>query len=1048
MATLGEYLGRQTPLSLRDAVAMIRSIAVQVAQYHQIGRAHGDISENSVTVDDMLQPWLSGCVGFDANDMTGDSKEHTGHAAGTAVQQRQISTYGKRQRVPATLIAHLRDVMTPDDSASEVPSQEPAEGSSPEIGAVESAIDPRVHDVHCLAELLCRMLTGTSADAYLRSPRVKGQVAASLQPLLDGVFRDRVSTPGHDPLILDATGFVDALDRAVALDESDPRTAETQDGQLEVVEATPSCVTGVNLGDPAPAHSREAHSRAANTREAGGGPKSSGPIQPDASLPFQKLGHYHILARLGQGGMGEVYLGYESGLDRRVAIKVLPARFATDPDLVRRFHSEAVAAAKLVHPNIIQIYYIGEDQGHAFFAMQHVEGMSLAQLLAKGRRLNLDESLAICEEVTAGLVAAHKLDLVHRDIKPSNILLDRVHRRALLADFGLVKSLQDAERSHTSTGMVLGTADYIAPEQGLGNAVDHRCDLYSLGVVMYQLFAGRLPFLARESTAVIFQHVYVAAPALSDLAPHVPQPVAAIVEKLLAKSPDERYQSAGDLLRDLRAFRATPGAAAHGNTTGWPVTEPSAFDGEADFSSPSQVFDTSSMASQATTRRAPLPPPGPIAGPTAGSLDRPDQGRRRVVLALAAAAGMPALAGAFWFATRDRQPDKGNSLAQLGNGQLGNGQLGNGQLGNGQLGNGQSGDGQSGSAQTASDQSRTGQSGTGHLGTGQSRIGARAPVEVRRFPGHASEVNCFALTPDEALLIVADRASKLTVWDFKMAEQRKSFRAHSGPVRRLIITADGKHAVTASADQTLKLWELANWKQVTQFNGHTDAVTSIVNVPGRNEIISSSFDGRLRRWSLDKGAPLAWYGTRPLNENESAEWSASAEPESDQQNLALQNLERHVAWVRDLVILPRGDQVISAGNDRAILVWDVDTAQVVDRLLEHKGPVMCLALSRDGSRLLSGGYDKTLCLWDMGTRQLIRHLPHDSATPASVSISPDGLQAASGAADGQIHVWDLNSGAELHVFAGHEGIVTSLAYLADGRHIVSGGEDNCVRVWL
>src|SRR5262249_17370289 len=208
--------------------------------------------------------------------------------------------------------------------------------------------------------------------------------------------------------IADADDFLIALDRASSAattaaglsNETQPAKAPEislpGDSEIEVIEPTPSCVSGVDPGKRA------------------GDPKS--PAE-DETLPFKALGHYEIISRLGEGGMGEVYLGYEKALDRWVAIKVLPAKLARDSDLIRRFRAEATAAAKLVHPNIIQIYYIGEDAGHHFFAMQFVDGVSLAGLL-KGRRLTLDESLAIIEEVLSGLAAAHKLGFVHRDIKP------------------------------------------------------------------------------------------------------------------------------------------------------------------------------------------------------------------------------------------------------------------------------------------------------------------------------------------------------------------------------------------------------------------------------------------------------------------------------------------------------------------------------------------------------------------------------------------------------------------------------------------------------
>src|SRR5262249_25068790 len=156
-----------------------------------------------------------------------------------------------------------------------------------------------------------------------------------------------------------------------------------------------------------------------------------------------------------------------------VALKVLPPELARQPEFVKRFVDEAKAAARLVHPNIVQIYTIGEDAGHHFFAMQYVAGETLAARLARQTRLSLDETLAIIEQLLAGLSIAHRQGMIHRDIKPGNILLDSEQGRALLADFGLVKSL-DASEQMTATGMVMGTVDYISPEQGRGHKVDTR----------------------------------------------------------------------------------------------------------------------------------------------------------------------------------------------------------------------------------------------------------------------------------------------------------------------------------------------------------------------------------------------------------------------------------------------------------------------------------------------------------------------------------------------------------------------------------------------
>ncbi len=264
--------------------------------------------------------------------------------------------------------------------------------------------------------------------------------------------------------------------------------------------------------------------------------------------------------------MGDVYKGYERSLDRTVAIKVLPAEFSRSDDFVRRFYAEATAAARLIHPNIIQIYFIGEDQGCHFFAMQYIQGESLADRLAVKGKLSLEETLGIVEQSLSGLAAAHDLGLVHRDIKPGNILLDGKTQRAYLADFGLVKSLQEGE-GHTATGMVMGTVDYISPEQGRGLSVDARADLYSLGVVIYRMLSGRLPFEADTPTAMIFQHVYETPPKLTTLVPELPVDISVLVAKLLSKSPEDRYADAAQAIADIIAHVSGKAASFHAQRT-------------------------------------------------------------------------------------------------------------------------------------------------------------------------------------------------------------------------------------------------------------------------------------------------------------------------------------------------------------------------------------------------------------------------------------------------------------------------------------------------
>src|SRR5262245_24082108 len=234
-----------------------------------------------------------------------------------------------------------------------------------------------------------------------------------------------------------------------------------------------------------------------------------------SELPAERLGPYVLLGLLGRGGMGDVYLAHDPALRRQVALKVLPPELADDPELAARFHAEAAAAAAVQHPAVVGVYYHGQDGPWHYFAMQYVPGESLQQRLDRRGRLPLGEALALLEDCLRGLGAAHEAGLVHRDVKPANVLLDtRGGRpRALLADFGLVKRVEGTQ--HTATGVVLGTVEYMAPEQGQGLPVDGRADLYSLGVVAYRMLAGRLPLRGRSAAELLFKHSFERPPPLA-----------------------------------------------------------------------------------------------------------------------------------------------------------------------------------------------------------------------------------------------------------------------------------------------------------------------------------------------------------------------------------------------------------------------------------------------------------------------------------------------------------------------------------------------------
>lgn len=262
-------------------------------------------------------------------------------------------------------------------------------------------------------------------------------------------------------------------------------------------------------------------------------------------LAGRSLGKFEVLGELGWGGMAVVYKGYHPTLQRHVAIKVLAPHRARNPDLVQRFLREARAVARLSHPNIVHVYDVGQEQDLYYFIMEYVPGRALSKMLAERRLLPQDEILAIAGQVAAALDYAHEQGLIHRDVKPSNIMVEP-KGRAVLTDFGIAWAAE--EDRLTVEGGALGTPQYMAPEQVQAQDVGPRTDLYALGVVIYELLAGVVPFDAPSTTAVMHQQVYNPVPPIRTKNPDVPATVEAVLQRALAKLPAERYGSGADLI--------------------------------------------------------------------------------------------------------------------------------------------------------------------------------------------------------------------------------------------------------------------------------------------------------------------------------------------------------------------------------------------------------------------------------------------------------------------------------------------------------------------
>jgi serine/threonine-protein kinase len=261
---------------------------------------------------------------------------------------------------------------------------------------------------------------------------------------------------------------------------------------------------------------------------------------------------YEMLQKIGEGGMARVFLGRDLRLNRQVAIKLLSDRLVPDPDFLSRFRHEAQAAAILNHPNIVGVYDVGQDGDAHYIVMEYVEGLDLKKEIMRNGALDIERAVSIAIQVAQGLEAAHRVGLVHRDIKPQNIIVSpdgAVH----ITDFGVAKS--QFSTAMTETGITLGTVDYISPEQAQGQSATARSDIYSLGVTLFEMLTGRLPFSGDGPIAVAMQHVSTAPPAPRQLNPQIPPQLEGLLLRAMAKNPAQRFASAAEFANQLRNYR-------------------------------------------------------------------------------------------------------------------------------------------------------------------------------------------------------------------------------------------------------------------------------------------------------------------------------------------------------------------------------------------------------------------------------------------------------------------------------------------------------------
>ena len=332
--------------------------------------------------------------------------------------------------------------------------------------------------------------------------------------------------------------------------------------------------------------------------------------------PGSSLGRYRIIEQLGQGGMATVFRSHDPNLDRYVAIKVLPSYMTEDPTFVARFTQEAKTVGRLNHPNILQIYDFGDDKGFTYLVSELVPGGTLQDKMRRNM-MEPEEVIKYMEPLSLGLDYAHGQGIVHRDMKPANVLLDN-DERPILADFGLARMLESSQR-FTQASQAIGTPEYMSPEQAMGGETDHRADLYAFGVMIYEMLLGQTPFHADTPAATLMAHVHRPMPLPTTINPDIDPKLETMLLKSLAKTADDRYQSAGEMIDAIKFATGMAAPSSGGTSAATAVMDTSGLD-TSDVETPTAVIgaddDAATMVS-APSPAAPAAPSAPAKAPAA-----------------------------------------------------------------------------------------------------------------------------------------------------------------------------------------------------------------------------------------------------------------------------------------------------------------------------------------------------------------------------------------------------------------------------------------------
>jgi WD40 repeat protein len=751
-----------------------------------------------------------------------------------------------------------------------------------------------------------------------------------------------------------------------------------------------------------------------------------------APAPWPAVPGYEVLSELGRGGMGVVYLARHLRLNRRVALKMIAGGLHADPGQRARFQSEAQALARLQHPNIVQIFEVGDSDGRPFLALEFADGGSLAPRL-DGTPFPPREAAQLVETLARAVHAAHQAGIIHRDLKPANILLafsrdpqgsgcpalpcgSRLNEAVpKITDFGLARQVEGDDRQ-TQTGVLMGSPRYMAPEQaaGAGDRIGPATDVHALGVLLYELLTGRPPFQAATVLDTLEQVRSHEPIAPGRLQPRLPRDLETVCLKCLEKEPARRYASALALADDLRRFRA--GEPVHARPVGllgrarrWCRRNPAlaAAGATAALALAATVIVSVVFGIYESRHARDL---GLLLRQS--ELNRTQAERRLAENYLDRAVGMceggDLAGGMLWLArSLETAPPEAADLARV---------------------------------------IRTNLDGWG------GRLSTLKAVLVFH-----DAVSTTAFSPDGKLLLTTTQGGTARLWDVASGRPIGAPFVHQGPARAAF-SPDSKWGLTVDGGQG-RLWDAATAEPAGAPLAHPGGVLATAFSPDGRLILTAGADRSARVWSADTGKParepvyhpapisavafspggqaaLIWGGT-------AAQLWKTAGPELTARALPHQGLVRAAAFS------PDGRLLVTGSADGTARCWDVAGGEPLGEPLRHEGPVTLVAFSPDGKVFLTGcGHPWTGCrLWSAGSRKALGPpLTHPRGIRA-VAFSPDNKFLITGGQDHTARLWDLATAEQRGPSLSHHNSVHAVAVSPDGARVLVGDIDGFARIW-